>query len=445
LEFDEPGQQRRWTVLLRLILAVPQLIVIFVLEIALIVTTVIGWFAALVMGRLPNWVHQYNSGFLSLYVRFCAYLSLLTDEYPPFEFDTWSYPVRPVLPPPGRQNRLAVLFRIILAVPASFFQAIVSFGLSLPMLFVTWLIMVFTGRMPRGLYWAFASLVRYMARFTGYILLITPEYPWGMLGDRGPDALPAYPPPFGSSASPSAYAPPAPFASPPAPTVAASTPTANDTLGEAAASVPPAAAPAWPPPPPPGFAAPGTAAPPPPWDPAPPPPPPPGAYPERSKLVLPRSSRNWLVFAIVWGSIVLVAYGPVLAFVVNSTNTTVNQYNTIVHDFNDSKAKIETAIADSRSCTTVACLRPSHLAAATSLDKFDSELAAMNLPSNALAPAQVVESDLSQMASVFNDLAYDANAQAYRSTIQRSNLQTLLNSWPNDTNTLLDALRTHIY
>jgi hypothetical protein len=161
--------------------------------------------------------------------------------------------------------------------------------------------------------------------------------------------------------------------------------------------------------------------------------------------VLSRGAKRWLVFATVWGSILLVGYLSIFAVVgVNSANNTVTQYNTVVNDYNDSKAAITTAIAHINSCTTVSCLRASHLAAATSLDKFNSDLTAMNLPSNAQGPAQVVESDLTQLASVFTDLANSASPQAYRATLQKSNLQTLLTSLTNDTNTLLDALRSNL-
>ena len=57
--------------------------------------------------------------------------------------------------------------------------------------------MVFSGRMPHALYWAYSSWVRYSTRVMAYLLLITAEYPWGMLGDSGPEAPSAFPPPPG--------------------------------------------------------------------------------------------------------------------------------------------------------------------------------------------------------------------------------------------------------
>jgi hypothetical protein len=152
-----------------------------------------------------------------------------------------------------------------------------------------------------------------------------------------------------------------------------------------------------------------------------------------------------MIFAIVWGAILFAASIPLDVALNVNVSTTASQYNTVVNDFNSSKAAIENAINTSRRCTTVPCLRGSHLAAAASLAHFDSDLKAMNLPSNAVAPAQLVESDLTQLESAFTQLANSANAQAYTSIVQRSGLNTLLQSLPNDTNGLLTALNQSVF
>jgi hypothetical protein len=123
------------------------------------------------------------------------------------------------------------------------------------------------------------------------------------------------------------------------------------------------------------------------------PPLPPGADAERSRLVLPPGARRWLIFAIVWGSIVLVGQIAVQAVVAGRNySTSFRQYNSVVNDFNDSRSAIENAVADTQRCPSVQCVRPSHLAAARSLEKFDSDLKTMNLSCTATRPAHVVES-----------------------------------------------------
>ena len=232
---------------------------------------VIGWFGALAMGRLPRWAHSLISGIVRISIRLNAYYFLLTDEYPPFDTGDEPYPVRPITPSGGRLNRWAVFFRIILAIPATFFQAIVSYGLTLPLLFVTWLIVLVGGQMPPALYWAYAALLRYEFRVNSYFFMLTSEYPWGMFGDN--HALGTYPPPpFASPWPPGSPAAPASSTSfpPPPPVTTGSAPA----LADPAQPTPnePFADPGWPPPAPPPPAMP----PPSPWDRVAPPSPPSG-------------------------------------------------------------------------------------------------------------------------------------------------------------------------
>jgi Domain of unknown function (DUF4389) len=187
--FAEPAQQNRLTVLVRIILAIPHLIVLWALGIAAEVVVIICWFAALFMGRLPDSLAEFLAGYLRWASRFYSYLFLLTDRYPPFELGDAEYPVR-VLIRPGRLNRLAVFFRLILAIPAYVLAMLVLYGMETLVMFVTWLIVLIAGRMPRSLYEAIAAGTRYHIRLYGYLFLLTGTYPWGLFGDR-PD-LPGY-------------------------------------------------------------------------------------------------------------------------------------------------------------------------------------------------------------------------------------------------------------
>src|ERR1700676_3264205 len=111
--------QRRLTVGFRIILVIPQIVVLYFLFIAMFFVALIGWFAALFMGRLPDWAHSFISGVVRWYARVGAYLLLMTDEYAPFSLDDEVDPCRPILLAPCPWNRWAVLFRIILAIPAA--------------------------------------------------------------------------------------------------------------------------------------------------------------------------------------------------------------------------------------------------------------------------------------------------------------------------------------
>ena len=209
--FAEPAPQNRLTVLVRIILAIPHLVVLWALGIAAEVVLIICWFAALFLGRLPEGLGGFLTGYLRWLVRVQAYLFLLTDRYPPFELGEADYPVQ-ILLRPGPLNRLAVLFRIILAIPAALLAALVVLGMETIVMFVTWLIVLIAGQMPRPLYEAIAAGQRYYFRYTGYLFLLTGTYPWGLFGDQpGLAAGPAsYEPPAGYEPPPAGYGEPAP-------------------------------------------------------------------------------------------------------------------------------------------------------------------------------------------------------------------------------------------
>lgn len=181
--FAGPFRQPRLTVLFRAILVIPQLIVLAALGIAAEFVAFIGWFAALFTGRLPDFAADFLVGYLRWDARVLAYHLLLAGEYPPYSLDDTGYPVR-LAAAPGRLNRLAVFFRVILAIPAGLLNALLSFGAFTVVSFVTWLIVLINGTMPVALHQALSAVARYSLRYTGYVLLVTSQYPAGVFGDQ---------------------------------------------------------------------------------------------------------------------------------------------------------------------------------------------------------------------------------------------------------------------
>lgn len=177
-----PERQNRWTVGFRLILALPVMFWAGLLSIAAFFVVVIGWFGALFMGRLPEWVATFLSRFLRYYTRVAAYLYLMTDEYPPFSITNESYPVT-VETHPGELNRVAVFFRLILFIPVYFMASWLGAGLAISMI-VIWIVILAKGRMPGVAAQAVAATLRFMVRIYGYGMLVTSSYPSGLYGDR---------------------------------------------------------------------------------------------------------------------------------------------------------------------------------------------------------------------------------------------------------------------
>ncbi|MFF2196915.1 DUF4389 domain-containing protein, partial [Streptomyces sp. NPDC058157] len=184
-------------VLLRFLLLLPQFVVTAVLGIAAFFVTVVGWFAALFTGRLPTGVADFLGGYLAYETRVTASATLLVDHYPPFSFDGQGHPARIELRP-GELNRLAVLFRIVLMIPAAVVTSLLQYGLG-AVCWVFWLITLVLGRMPVPVFGAVAAVVRFRMRYQAYVMMLTSAYPKRLFGDG---------PPVGQSLAPAAAAVP---------------------------------------------------------------------------------------------------------------------------------------------------------------------------------------------------------------------------------------------
>jgi hypothetical protein len=81
---DAGGERNRLSVLFRIILAVPHLLVLWGLSLVWAFTTAVAWVMILITGRYPETLYGFAIGVLAWIARVEAYMLLLRDEYPPF-------------------------------------------------------------------------------------------------------------------------------------------------------------------------------------------------------------------------------------------------------------------------------------------------------------------------------------------------------------------------
>ena len=86
-EVVDPATRDRVSVAFRIILAIPQFIVLFFILFAWWITAIVAWFAILLSGAYPEGLYTFGVGCLRWMVRVEAYLLLLVDDYPPFSLD----------------------------------------------------------------------------------------------------------------------------------------------------------------------------------------------------------------------------------------------------------------------------------------------------------------------------------------------------------------------
>jgi hypothetical protein len=419
--FAGPAPQSRLTVLIRLLMVIPHLIVLWALAIAAYVVVIIGWFGALFTGRLPVWAADFLAGFMRWQTRVYGYAILLTDEYPPFTLEDADYPIR-VAVRPGQLNRLAVLFRFFLLIPAWIVSSVVSYGAFTLVQFVSWLIVLISGRMPDNLYQALAAVLRYQIRVYGFAFMLTSAYPSGLYGDPAPlaPAAPAWPQPgYGTPGPQPGYGDPQAW-----PTQQAGYGQQPE-YGQQQPGYPPQ--PGYSPQPgygqqPPAYGAPpagtGTAS----W-----------------WLVLSSRARTLVTVFIVLGVVFAVAEG-IFESVFTSNVVTAAVADTQLHsDLNTLNRALATYRTEAGNCQTVTCAAGPNTTVANAFDTFANQVRAISMPTGQTSTdAANLATAAEHEGSIYRALAAATSSSQYQSIA--SGLRTVHDQTNRDYTTLTDDL-----
>jgi Domain of unknown function (DUF4389) len=162
----------------RYLLVIPWEIVVTLYGIAAFVAAVIAWFAIVFTGRYPQGLYDFNAGFLRMATRVNGFYYLLNDEWPPFGGEEApGYPVRVGVPRPlDMYSRVKTGFRFILGIPVAILAWVWSLVLSI-FAIIAWFVILFTAKLPEGLFGPMRSASAYLARAGGYFLLLTEDWP----------------------------------------------------------------------------------------------------------------------------------------------------------------------------------------------------------------------------------------------------------------------------
>jgi hypothetical protein len=207
------------TTFFRLILVIPLAIVLWLYGILASIAIVIAWFAIVITGRYPQALYEFVSGFNRALARITAYAALVCDPYPPF----WgtpdpSYPVRMQFARLPRYSRLKTFFRVILAIPIVILRYVMGLLLEIGAI-AAWVVILITGKLPRGLFDVLVLANSYTARSDAYLYLLTETYPPFQDQQTRTAGTPGPPTSDRPSAEPPVAAPPAsgpPIPEPPA-------------------------------------------------------------------------------------------------------------------------------------------------------------------------------------------------------------------------------------
>jgi hypothetical protein len=170
--------RNRLTTFFRYIVAIPWLIVAYVYGIVAEIAAVIAWFAIVFTGGYPEGLYNFNAGYLRMVSRVNGFEYLLTDEWPPFGGDDDpGYGIRiGVAPPLDKYSRLKTGLRFLVGIPVMLLAIVQAIILSVCTL-IAWFAILFTGKLPEGLFNPMRSAGAYLTRTTAYFLLMTEDYP----------------------------------------------------------------------------------------------------------------------------------------------------------------------------------------------------------------------------------------------------------------------------
>jgi hypothetical protein len=184
-------RRSRLTVFFRFLLALPHFVWLILWGVVAFLAGIVGWVAALILGRLPRALHRFLAAYLRYSTHVFAFLFLTANPFPGFTGTAGSYPVDPELPEPERQKRLVTLFRLFLAIPALAVSSSL-YTLAFVAAFFGWFVSLALGRMPRSFREAQAYALRYGVQSNAFLWLLTGRYPYSgpSLGQPEPEPEP---------------------------------------------------------------------------------------------------------------------------------------------------------------------------------------------------------------------------------------------------------------
>jgi hypothetical protein len=174
IDYTEP--RSRLTNGLRLIWAIPHLLITGLLSRVAQLIAVIQWFIVLFTGRRNAGLWGFTNGIVNWQARATAYAGLMYDAYPNFGFEPGAEPVRYSLDDVEPANRLTNGLRLIWAIPAILLSIVLGIA-GFVVTVVCWFAILFTGSQPRGMFDFLLKVHRYGTRTTAYVLLLTDTYP----------------------------------------------------------------------------------------------------------------------------------------------------------------------------------------------------------------------------------------------------------------------------
>ncbi|HXF51426.1 MAG TPA: DUF4389 domain-containing protein [Dehalococcoidia bacterium] len=172
-----PERLSRWLIFVKWLLAIPHLVILYVLQIVAQLLTFLSFFAILFTGRFPRGLFDFNVTIYRWAANVSAYVGLMRDEYPPFSGEPGRYPVAFDIEYPERLSRWLIFVKWLLVIPNVIVLVLLALVAAV-LYIVVFFAILFTGRFPRGLFDFVVGVNRWSYRANAYSSwLMTDRYP----------------------------------------------------------------------------------------------------------------------------------------------------------------------------------------------------------------------------------------------------------------------------
>lgn len=181
LDLDAPLEVARWRPLVNWLLALPHVVVLYVLQTVFAVLAVVSWFAILFTGNIPRGIFDFMAMIMRYQWRVYSFVGFMRESYPPFDFtpafaDPGGDPARLSVEYPERLSRLLIFFKWLMVIPQVIVLTVVIIGAFFAAIGGFFAVLV-TGRWPEGLRRFLIGVTRWSFRVSAFAYLMTDEYP----------------------------------------------------------------------------------------------------------------------------------------------------------------------------------------------------------------------------------------------------------------------------
>jgi hypothetical protein len=177
-DVEYPEGLSRWKIFLKWLFAIPQFIIVYLLQAVNSILVFIAFFAILFTKKWPRGLFDFSVQIQRWTFNVYAYaVTLQRDEYPPFTGEAGQYPVALEVDYDDNLSRWQIFLKWLFALPHLIIVTFLALA-AIVVVFIAFFAILFTGKYPRGMFDFVTGTLRWYVRVNAYAFwLMTDRYP----------------------------------------------------------------------------------------------------------------------------------------------------------------------------------------------------------------------------------------------------------------------------